>query len=345
MPAALAILLGVGGGIAAQSFLGGGDADFDLERQVVSGLVPGGDPILAALQRQQLLELGQDPGQLGGQGAPTLRFLQFARSQGPFTADFNTGVFQNATTAVSRIVSEGVAEGLSEQQIRERVQADPAINTQFQGFRENAAVGTGFSSFDDFVNQQIAFEKQRPADAARARELLPVIQAGRDASTRGISEILQDFPLPTQANIDELAGTFGADLRRQRLQQANVGGFPADLRNIDREALLQSLDVFGGQQKLAGGALSALRGDETQRLINALATQERGQAAQLAAAQLAGTQAQAFSQLGTQTELANLQADQEQANQLTNIFGTLTGGVFELGAARARGPATGTTTP
>jgi hypothetical protein len=93
------------------------------------------------------------------------------------------------------------------------------------------------------------------------------------------------------------------------------------------------LGVFGGQQQLAGGALSALQGAETQNLLNALAVQERGQAAQLGAAQLAGAQAQSFNQLGTQVELANLASDQEQANQLTNLFGTLAGGGFELAGA------------
>jgi hypothetical protein len=289
---------GTAGGLGTQLALGGGDADFDLARQPVSGFVPGSDPILAALQRQQLLQSGQDPGQLAGQGSPVLQFLNVPLSGalGPFTGD----ILEN----INRRMPVG-----------------------FQGFQQNAAVAAGFSNFEDMVRAQINFERERPEEAARARELLPTIRA------------LQDFPLPTQANINELAGTFAGDFRRDRLQQANVGGFPADLRNIEREGLLQALGVFGGQQQLAGGALSAFRGDQTLALQNALATQAQGQAAQLGAAGLAGAQASAFADLANRTELANLAADQDQANQLTNLFGTLAGGGFELGAAKLKGPA------
>jgi hypothetical protein len=330
---------GTAGGLGTQLALGGGDADFDLARQPVSGFVPGSDPILAALQRQQLLQSGQDPGQLAGQGSPVLQFLNVPLSGalGPFTGDFNTTVFSNAATAVSDEVSKGLAAGTDEATILENINRRMPVG--FQGFQQNAAVAAGFSNFEDMVRAQINFERERPEEAARARELLPTIRAGQDAATRGISQILQDFPLPTQANINELAGTFAGDFRRDRLQQANVGGFPADLRNIEREGLLQALGVFGGQQQLAGGALSAFRGDQTLALQNALATQAQGQAAQLGAAGLAGAQASAFADLANRTELANLAADQDQANQLTNLFGTLAGGGFELGAAKLKGPA------
>jgi hypothetical protein len=328
--------IGVAGGVGSQLALGGGEVGSpELGDFAASGFVPGADPILAALQREQLIQQGVDPGQAGIQGSPVMRFLQapLSGTAGVFRADAQQ-VFAQEAEQVARIVREGLAQGLGEDEILQNaLQSQTAFGAFDNTSSKQLALAAGFSGVEDLVRQQIAFERERPEEAARAREQLGVIRAGRDAATRGISQILQDFPVPTQAAIDDLAGTFEADFRRDRLQQANVGGFPADLRNIEREGLLQALGVFGGQQQLAGGALSALQGAETQNLLNALAVQERGQAAQLGAAQLAGAQAQSFNQLGTQVELANLASDQEQANQLTNLFGTLAGGGFELAGA------------
>jgi hypothetical protein len=321
---------------------GGTPSEFDtgveLERQPVSGFVPGSDPLLASLQRDQLLQLGQDPSQLAGQGSPVMQFLQAPLSGaiGPFTGDFHAGVFTESGRTISREVARGVAEGRSEQEIVNNVISQLEGSFAGTGFPERAAVAAGFSDLGDLIRSQVQFEQQKPEEAERARGLLEATRAGREASIRGISEILQDFPLPTQAAIDELSGTFADDLRRDRLQRANVGGFPADLRNIDREGLLQAIGVFGGQQQLAGGALSALQGAETQRLVNALSTQQQGQAAQLGAAQLAGAQSQAFANLGTQANIADAQLQQERDMAIfefiSSVGGSALGGSMGGGA-------------
>ena len=306
-----AILGGVGGALLSNSPQGRSPSDLP-----GTGFDPDSDSVQSQLEILSLISLGASAEQIIPQGAPSKLLLNAigTGAAGDIRQE-GQGIVAQVVGRIDALVNEGLRQGLSPDQIIANVNADPVVRFHGPGFiiQQPLAV-TGFGTIDDLVRAEVSFTQNRNVQVERLNALIPEIQAGQEAALTGASQILQNFIVPTQENIDQLSQSFSEDIKRQRLITANVGGFPADLRNIGREGQQQAIDLLTGEQNLQTNALNVFQAGFFNPIQSALNVSQVGQAAQLTGAQLTSAQAIALS---NQTDQPN--------NNPANIAGLIGG--------------------
>jgi hypothetical protein len=222
---------------------------------------PNANPALAAATFSLLQQLGAPTAGVLAEGSPLARALNKA-----------------GTMNLSRRAFDKITSKLQAQALPERPKGGKRL-------REIAGL-SGFESLEDLYAAQNAYEQQASAMERVAERMANEIQAGRTSAMRGISQLQQDFPLPTATTLDELEQRVIAQRKAQidrnydlaveaALEQANAkginparaladleagqGGRQAQYYNIEQsDALERAIALASGRQGLATSALGTL---------------------------------------------------------------------------------------
>lgn len=337
-----------------------GQSDFSVSDQP-SGAPgdPRADPLLAALRAQGMAQLGVPVGSSVLMQASPMNRLANEAATGT-VQDFRRedmtalrhGIFRIEEAV--RLADEMGLDGPTRRRlIHHNIRsADPirqvALPRALAGMEAAGAPGdadfdilsrvlsaSGYSSVEELLEAQREYERQAQEQQARAHELAPIAAEGRGEAIRSIAQLQQDFPVPTQANLDSLIeeatqnrlrrlaeGT--EESREALLQRANVQGFnpAAALGEIEKENLLQrrsaeeegvarAIQLLSGQVGLGQSALGSLQQSLLLPQQAAQSTSDSSINALLQAGSINASQAGQLAGLSQRTEAQNAQARQE----------------------------------
>jgi len=325
--AVAAIAGGVLGG--AGSIIGGSQAssgaNVQIGNQLFGGFDPRADPLLAVLNAQSMAQLGfaPDPNILGAASPVNRLENSLLTSLGD---DVRGKQLEYLNTAI-RALHSGATEAEVMAALTNRhgeLQRGPWRDLQ------TAITSAGFSSLSDLLAQEQAFQAQSQfLTSALQGPALERFGARIDANA-SINQILSNYPVFDQSNIEQEFTNAIAPYRAQELEQANALGYnPATNLELTRAAgIRDALSILSGRQGLANTALLGLQGTLGAQEDQARGTSSQNLAALGSSANLASQQALALNQLNTQGQLASAQA---QGSGLQGLFGGLGGGISQAG--------------
>lgn len=196
---------------------------------------------------------------------------------------------------------------------------------------QRAISAQGFGDLGSLIDAQRDFNEQSQAQEDVASETQPQVLEGIKSALLKISELQQNFPVPTLDQIEDFRTKLVDRQSAEFLERANVAGINpsgglGQVQN-DPQSLANAINLFGGIQNIGGNALTQLQ----QSLLGPLgATVQAGSVTgnlSLGSAQLAQDQALALAQLNAQQQASqNVSLGNAVASGvggLANIFGGL----------------------
>jgi hypothetical protein len=299
---------------------------------------PTRDAVLSAISAEGLLSLGYPIDGVLRQSSPLAALQNSLSANAAGMRQQDLTALQRAMVQIGAVIDQGYEAGLSPDQIaanlsqyswtqtdgRGRLKQQPGRDVRAINF---ALAAGGYGSIQDLVAAEVQFRQQMEPLVARSRELQGVVQAGRDAALRGVSQLQQDFPITTESEIKRVTGDVRGrlvrDITEDVLQAANVGRFnPAaalgrGLENVDLNALNVAINLLGGRQQLGERGLTALQESLAQPTRTAQGTSQIRTGGAVSASQIAADQARALAGIGAQSD-----------SDAANLRGTATSGLF-----------------